>query len=103
MREARERRGITQGHIARTLSAAHGLAWHQTTTGKVETGERRILLAEALAVADVLGVPLAELLGADQEPTSRQEGLVLALAELRELREHLDGQVERLAGEVDGG
>ncbi|HVA74313.1 MAG TPA: helix-turn-helix transcriptional regulator [Acidimicrobiales bacterium] len=53
--------GKTQGQVADHL-AMRGLSWRRSTVAQVETARRQIGLAEALALADVLDVPLVELL-----------------------------------------
>src|SRR5919112_3465362 len=62
MRHERERQGMTQNDLAVNLILMHDIDWwHQTTVGKVESGDRPIRLEEAVAVADLLGVGLDDL------------------------------------------
>lgn len=54
----------SQQHIALTMAAVYGhTSWHQTTVAKVESGERDVKLAEAVALAEIIGVPLSDLIG----------------------------------------
>lgn len=53
--------GRTQAMLADDLGL-RGITWRRSTVAQVETGRRSVSLAEAIALADALGVPLAELL-----------------------------------------
>ena len=53
---------MSQEDLARAM-AARGFRWHQATVYKTETGTRRVRLAEASAVAAILGVPVGYLTG----------------------------------------
>lgn len=53
--------GKTQGQVAEHL-AMRGINWRRSTVAQIETARRQVGLAEALALADVLDVPLVELL-----------------------------------------
>jgi transcriptional regulator with XRE-family HTH domain len=53
----REERGWSQAELARRLSAI-GFDMHQTTVAKLEAGKRPLRVAEALALAQVFGLPL---------------------------------------------
>ena len=61
LRRFREVQGLTQADLAASLKA-EGLAFHQQTIQKIERGERQPRLAEAVAIAEALGVELDELL-----------------------------------------
>lgn len=60
LREARERMSLSQADLAKRMSAL-GFRWHQATVYKVENGDRPVKLGEALALAEMLQVPLREL------------------------------------------
>ena len=60
MRDRRERLGVSQDVLAQRM-AMRGYKWRQATVYAIERGDRRVQLGEAVAVADVLGVPLATL------------------------------------------
>lgn len=56
--------GISQQHVAMTMAMLYGHTnWHQTTVAKVEAGEREVRLAEAVALAQIVGSPLSQLIG----------------------------------------
>lgn len=89
----RERVGASQRELADRLNRLYGLTWHQTTVGKVETGERPIRLAEALAVAGVLGADICDLL---VEPDATAESVTrVPVAEVRAARVSEIEQIER--------
>ena len=92
MRTARERAGMPQQHIASVMTMIHGHRWHQTVVGKVESGERALKLTEAVAVADIIGIPLADLVS--EEPTRLERNT--ALVELAVLAEHIGKRIEEL-------
>jgi transcriptional regulator with XRE-family HTH domain len=66
VKEIREARGLSQARIAQAMSAL-GFKLHQTAIAKMEVpdvGQRRALrLSEALALAEILGENLGDLLG----------------------------------------
>ena len=100
MRQARERAGISQEHLSSNLVLMHDVHWHQTTVGKIESGGRPIRLSEAVAVADLLHVPLAELVYDSADDTPRIDRVALAYAELARVRQDIDAQLTRLRGEM---
>jgi transcriptional regulator with XRE-family HTH domain len=55
--QLREERGWSQAELARRLSAI-GFEMHQTTVAKLEAGKRPLRVAEAIALAQVFGLPL---------------------------------------------
>jgi transcriptional regulator with XRE-family HTH domain len=60
LKALREAAGLTQTALAEAM-ARRRFRWHQATVYKIENSERQIQLSEAMAVADVLGVPLGAL------------------------------------------
>lgn len=55
---------MPQQAVATIMVVLYGhTSWRQTTVGKVETGERQVQLAEAVALAEILGVSLTDLIG----------------------------------------
>lgn len=60
----RKASGASQSHLAEEM-ALRGLAWQRSTVAQVETGRRAVSLAEALALADELRVPVSELVRAE--------------------------------------
>ncbi|WP_378144791.1 helix-turn-helix domain-containing protein [Cnuibacter sp. UC19_7] len=61
VKRARLAMGLKQDQLAAVIDT-RGLAMHPTTIGKIERGERRVSIGEAAALADILGVALADLL-----------------------------------------
>lgn len=66
MKKARESIGMTQTEMARQLKDI-GLPFHQQTIQRVESGERPVRLDEAFAIAELLGLPLHELVRRDEQ------------------------------------
>lgn len=60
LREARERISLSQTDLAKRMSAL-GFRWHQATVYKVENGDRPVKLGEALALSEMLEIPLRDL------------------------------------------
>lgn len=72
IRDARKAAGIEQqGDLVPQLREA-GLPWSQGTLSRVEAGLRALKFTEAAVVADVLGVPLASLLGPVEDEAAAQ-------------------------------
>lgn len=61
VREERESAGLSQTELARKLDG-HGLKLDPTAITRLERGSRAIRLGEAVAIAEVLGQPLPEML-----------------------------------------
>ncbi len=60
VRKNRERKHMSQGDIAREMTA-RGWPWHQSTVYKVEHGTRRTEAVEVLDLSKILGVPVDHL------------------------------------------
>lgn len=60
---------LSQEKLAAAMTE-RGYSWHQATVYKVEQGERQVQLGEADALANILGVPLSDLLGSEAEATA---------------------------------
>lgn len=86
LRAERQARDMSQSHVLLVLEASHGIKWHQSTMTKVEAGTRPVRLFEALALASVLHVDLADLL---DDPQSQHS------ADRRDL--HRKGRLDELA------
>lgn len=101
IRVVREAQGMSQQDVADQV-ADHGVRWHQTTVAKVEAGERELRLSEAVAVADVLGVEVAVLVGADHDDTAEAQGRA---AELDAMAQWVESRRRRVRGadELGGG
>lgn len=73
--DARAEQGLRQSDVAqRATELGHPL--DRGTVAKIERGERRVTVDDAAAFAEVLGVPLGYLLGAEEE-TTEEEGVEL--------------------------
>lgn len=94
----RERLGWSQGELARRLREEGGLSnFHQTTVSRVEKGERPVRLAEARAIAQVLGSRVSLLVMSNERyrPLQRFASCLHDLREahaaLGDARSELDG------------
>lgn len=69
IKNAREAFGISQEGLARSV-AAMGLDFRQQTIYKIESGNRKVVASELVAISAALGVPVTELLGigSDRQP-----------------------------------
>ena len=65
LRTRRVAMGMSQRHVVLFLEVEHGIVWHQTVVAKIEAGQRQVKLTEAFALADVLGLPLEQLIRGD--------------------------------------
>jgi transcriptional regulator with XRE-family HTH domain len=100
VRALRTARDLTQAGLARKMTDL-GFSWHPTTVARVEAGERDISLDEAVALADLLGIPLVDLLRGErtallEQIATVQKRLAQAAADLARARE----MQHRIAGEV---
>jgi transcriptional regulator with XRE-family HTH domain len=60
VRQNRERKGMSQGDLARKMTE-RGWPWHQSTVYKTEHGSRRTEAFELHDLAEILGVPMGHL------------------------------------------
>jgi transcriptional regulator with XRE-family HTH domain len=58
--DERERRGMSQSALGRAMQANGFDTWLQTTVSKAEAGRRRFFFDEAITIATLLDVDLAE-------------------------------------------
>lgn len=73
----RELRGLTQEEVSAQMTK-RGFDFHQSTLYKIESGKRRVLLGEGVALAEVLQVPLDRL----TSPQAGSEPALLAQLKL---------------------
>lgn len=106
LRAARERVAYSQ-QIVTVHLALYGIDWHQTTVGKVESGERPVRLTELVALANVLGTPLDALVYGSSH-TLERERIAGALKYLDDFtaramteRARLDARLGELFGEAE--
>lgn len=76
MKTLRERKGWSQGELARNVAALGWDSFHQTTISRIEKGERPVRLAEARGIAAALEASVAQM-------TSPPSGQVAHLYELQ--------------------
>ncbi|WP_420368594.1 helix-turn-helix domain-containing protein [Curtobacterium sp. L1-20] len=73
----REQRGESQQWLADQMRDA-GHEWHQSTVYKVETGKRKVMVEEAASIADIFGVPIAQLLASSDRVVAMNRVLTSA-------------------------
>lgn len=61
-RQRREYLGMSQAVVAHIMTDPFGISWHQTVVAKIESGERQVKLAEALALSKIYGMKLEDLM-----------------------------------------
>jgi transcriptional regulator with XRE-family HTH domain len=76
LREARTQAGLTQQQLADEINLVFKM--HRSAIAKIESGERPVLLAEAVAFAQILGVNLGYLLSASD--TDREHAHIQRVA-----------------------
>jgi transcriptional regulator with XRE-family HTH domain len=101
VRQVREAKGLSQAHAAMKMAALHGYQWHQTVWSKIEAGERRVRLSEAVAMASALNVDLADLLEDRSSPDSRRAEISAALTEASRIEAMVSARVEQLRVELN--
>jgi len=62
IRAERARLGMSQASAAEGMRAYGFTNWQRPTLAKIEHGQRQILAAEVLTLADVFGIPVMRLL-----------------------------------------
>lgn len=65
VRERREALGLSQSMVALIMATSGFSSWRQTTMAKVESGDRDVKLAEAIALTQIVAdrVPLDDMVG----------------------------------------
>jgi len=76
LKALRKAAGMSQEEFARAMTR-RGIKWYQATVYKVENGERQIQLGEAAAAAQILNVPLQQMINADTETAVQLQRLRL--------------------------
>ena len=76
---------MSQEDLAQAMSRA-GLAFHQSTIYKIESGERRVQLTEAIALAKIFGVSVDQLASSRTDRLSELAALRRAIAERHDER-----------------
>jgi transcriptional regulator with XRE-family HTH domain len=91
LRDTRAVAGLTQQQLADRMTAA-GHKMFRSQIGKIENGDRPVTISEATALADALGVTLADL-ATDLAATMRNSARIAALTQIRSLTEQIAGHV----------
>ena len=86
LREVRTKKRMTQADIAEAMSK-RGFKWHAPTVYKVENGERQIQLGEAVTLAQILGMPVEDMVTSPE--FRKRMDIESAYQELLELRGNL--------------
>lgn len=87
LRRAREQAGLSQGQVAKILG------WHRPTVSEIEAGRRRVAAEEAVKLAELYGVNVPWIVGAEQASELQDHRIKLAARELGKLKE---GDFERV-------
>lgn len=82
----REKQGISQSGLARAM-AGQGFTFHQTTISRIEAGERPVRLAEATALAELVGAGVGDL----TRPPDAAEAIARVGRAMRKVTESLQG------------
>ena len=96
VRTWRELHGWSQTELAQRMGD-RGFPFHQATVYKLEDGQRPTRLAEAVALAEVLEVPLTNLIGPDAPERVARFELARAARRVKEAQ----GEVEQWQAEVE--
>lgn len=97
LKAERDARGWSQPHLVELLEA-QGISWHVSTVAKIEGGNRAVRIIEAVAMADVFGVPLDTLMGRTVGPADAD--LTVALRVLRDTAQHSADQALDVGREI---
>lgn len=101
MRAERIRAGLSQNEFARRLSESVGYVVDGSSVTRMEKERRGVRLGEGVAIADVLGVPLAALLTYEGSFEARMDEMRFALADAEAARGIAVEEVDRRQEVVD--
>lgn len=73
----RKRRKLSQADVAKMLNDRGVSGFYSTTVAKIEAGDRTVRIDEAVAIADIFGVPLDELIGRQLDEQTRSLAYVI--------------------------
>jgi transcriptional regulator with XRE-family HTH domain len=90
VRAARLTRRMTQERLAEALNRDFGYNWRQTTVGRMESGERPTRLREAVSIAVILEVDLADLVPNPNGNVVENTPFRLPRADLERLRDIIE-------------
>ncbi|UZX04026.1 helix-turn-helix domain-containing protein [Arthrobacter sp. CDRTa11] len=89
----REAKGWSQGELARRMAADGWDGFHQTTISRIEKGQRPVRLAEARALAKVLGSQVGVMMAPPLE-SSILENLATSIGLMRRSRSRIWAEVD---------
>lgn len=95
--QLREEHGWSQAEVARRMKA-YGYTWHQTTVGRIESGQRPLRLNEVVHVAAMFGVSPIQLLVPSTTPARLSEDIEAS----KEGREHVMRQLADAKARLNG-
>jgi transcriptional regulator with XRE-family HTH domain len=100
----RTEHGWSQAEVARRMEA-YGYSWHQTTVGRIESGQRPLRLNEVVHVAAMFGVNPIQFLVPNVRPErltedikASEEGREEVLRQLKDAKAELNHVSQRRAG-----
>lgn len=96
----REQAGLSQRALSERMRAA-GFRWHQTTANKTEAADRPVPVEEAVALAQIFGVTVDELVRAPGDERPLQDRLRALQLERVALLKETDELKRRAAGVTD--
>lgn len=96
IRAERERQKMSQAQLVRRMAEEHEAVLDPSAITRIEQGTRAVRLDEAVAIADVLGLPLQAMIEAD-DPDEAQRQLRAREAELAILQK----EWSRIGVEID--
>ena len=82
LRIARERAGLSQNQVANIFG------WHRPTVSEIEAGRRRVAAEEMVALAELYGVNIPWIVGAEENSETQDDRITLAARELGKLKEN---------------
>jgi len=82
LRIARERAGLSQNQVAKILG------WHRPTVSEIETGRRKVAAEEVVALAELYGVNVPWIIGAEEVSETQDDRITVAARELGKLKEN---------------
>lgn len=89
LRERRRELGLTQGDLAERLTAA-GMPANNVVVSKIEAGGRRVDLAEASLIAEVLGLSVSAMVDDASDVVGEQAALQALLDDVVEARDQYE-------------
>lgn len=101
VRDKREANGWSQEELARRVSAATGIPFHQTGITRIEGGRRNIRLNEVVVLAQALGIDLGVFEAPDPDDADREKDILSAIERVEHHRQDLEEQANRLQVDMD--